>query len=217
MRIFPAIAVGLAIVVSGCSYSSQAPVSPAYNVYSNYDDKLPGSYALYVDADAMTGTYSVQGFDCAVHRYPVDARGSFKTSVHQTFQNLVENVELVDAPLSTADLQARGHRGQIIVEGQEMDVKLVVIPGFFMADMEADVEVAANMRVDDDDGQRMLGTTVAADKDAISEADIACSGGADAITAATSEAFEELMQRLGERLSNSRKLREQEEGTARTS
>ena len=196
-----------ALGVSACTYNASAPVSPAYDVYSNYDDKLPGQYALYVDAEKLSGEYSVEGYACSAHNYSQDATGAFEQSVSQTFQNLVENLELVDQPLSANDLKAQGYTGMIIVEAEDIDVRINVIPGFWTSDMSADVDLAASLRVNGREG-RLLGTTVSGDDDAKTGAGAGCEGGAKALSEATSKALEDLMQRLGERLSNSRRLRE---------
>lgn len=196
-----------AIGVSACTYNASAPVSPAYDVYSNYADKLPGQYALFVDSEELAGEYSVDGYACSAHSYTQDASSAFEKSVTQTFQNLVENLEVVDQPLNQTDLADRGYTGMIVVEAEEIDVRINVIPGFWSADMTSDVEMAASLRVDGRNG-RLLGTTVSGDDDAKTGAGSGCEGGAKALSMATSSALEELMQRLGERLSNSRRLRE---------
>ena len=196
-----------ALGVSACTYNASAPVSPAYDVYSNYDDKLPGQYALYVDSEKLAGEYSVEGYACSAHNYSQDATGAFEQSVSKTFQNLVENLELVDQPLSARDLEAQGYTGMIIVEAEDIDVRINVIPGFWTSDMSADVDLAASLRVNGREG-RLLGTTVSGDDDAKTGAGAGCEGGAKALSEATSKALEDLMQRLGERLSNSRRLRE---------
>lgn len=196
-----------AVVMSACTYNASAPVSPAYDVYSNYEDKLPGQYALFVDSEEFAGEYSVEGFACSAHSYTQDAKGAFEQSVTKTFQNLVTELEVVDQPLSGGDLEAQGYNGMIVVEAEEIDVRINVIPGFWSADMSADVELAASLRVDGRQG-RLLGTTVSGDDDAKTGAGTGCEGGAKALSTATSRALEELMQRLGERLSNSRRLRE---------
>lgn len=73
--------------------------------------------------------------------------------------------------------------------------------------MEADVDLVASLRVDGRSG-RLLGTTVAADDNAVTDAGTGCDGGAQAISLATSGALKKLMGRLGERLANSPRLRE---------
>ena len=178
-----------------------------HNRHSNYPEKIPGSYVLHADDDALNGVYKVQGFICSAHNYPVDARGAFRVSVLKTFENLVEGVELVDTPFDRTQLAQGGHKGQILVRAEALEVRLRVIPGFWSNTMEADVEMTASMSVDAVDG-RVLGTTMAADEDQDADAGAACEGGAQAISDAASDAIKELVRGLGERLSNSPRVRE---------
>jgi len=196
-----------AVALGACTYQATAPISPAFDVYSNYPDKLPGNYLLYVDSDAFKGVYKVQGFVCSAHSFPLDARGSFGVSVLKTFENLIEEVRMVDTPFDRSQLAQGGHEAQILVKAENLVVKLRVIPGFWSNTMEADVEMTASMSVDTVDG-RVLGTTMAADEDEDADAGSACEGGAQAISGAASRAIKELVRGLGERLSNSPRLRE---------
>ena len=196
------------IVLGACSYNASAPVSPANNVYSNYGEKIPGQYALYVDGEEFQGEFKVQGFNCSAHTYTQDARSAFRQSVVLTFGNLVENIELVERPLSRDNLKSNGFDGMIRVRAEDMEVEIGVIPGFWTADMDAEVELTSSLRVDNHEG-RLLGTTVSGDADSTKGAGTGCDGGSKALSSATSGAFEDLMQRMGERLSNSQRIREE--------
>ncbi len=196
----------IALAVTSCSYTARTNINPATNVYSNYADKVPGNFALYVDAEEMSGSFKVQGFNCAAHSYPVDARNAFATSVERTFENLVEKVQSVPRPLDRETMQAQDLTGMIIVEVKDLDVTLSLIPGFWSAEMEADAEVTVGLTVDGPSG-RMLGTSIEGDEDVKAPAGMACEGGATAIGKAVEEAMKEALERLGERLSNAPRLR----------
>ncbi len=101
----------------------------------------------------------------------------------------------------------RGFDGQIDIEVDDMDVELRFIPGFWTVDAEADVELDARLTVTDATGI-VLNTTLEADEDGQSDAGFACEGGATALSIATSNAIEELMERLGERFVNSAQVRQ---------
>ncbi|KKJ78720.1 hypothetical protein WH95_01170 [Kiloniella litopenaei] len=196
----------LFFVLTACSYQATTSVSPAYNVYSSYEDKIPGSFALYVDSDEMKGTYKVRGFTCSAHKFPIDAQKSFEISVLKTTQDLFENIELVTKPLSKEQLASLNYDAIVIVEAEDIDVKISVIQGFWSGEIEAEVEIVASVIVDSKN-ERILGATVTAEKDSLHPAGAACSGGANALGEATNESLEETMKRLGEKLTNSKKLR----------
>lgn len=193
--------------LAACSYKATAPVSASYDVYSNYDTKVPGYFALYVESDEMQGEFKVSGVACSAHKYPLDARSAFEISTLKTLENLVERVELVDSPLSQESINSGGYDGLIIVRSEDLDVRLIVIPGFWSHEMEADVEMVASAQIESANG-RVFGTTVSADEDFTSDAGSACDGGANAISEAASDAMKELMQELGERIANSERVRD---------
>jgi hypothetical protein len=148
--------------LTACTYTAQAPVNPSYNVYTSYQDRLPGKYALVVDGEQLAGDFKVRGTACSFHTYPLDAREAFKISVARTFEQLVEEVDVTDRPLNQAEMLAGGYVGLIRVSGEQIDVDLVVIPGFWTHQMEAEVQMTAALVVDGPDG-RLLGTRVSAD------------------------------------------------------
>lgn len=195
-----------AFTISGCSYTAETNINPATNVYTNYSDPVPGRYALYVDAEEMADDFRVSGIGCSAHKYPVDARNAFAVSVERTLQNLVEDLEVVPYPLDRSALRARDIKGMILVKVEELDIELTVIPGFWSSEMKADAEVTAGLVVDSADG-RLMGTTVDGDDDYMADAGGACKGGAIAIGKAVEAAMKETLERLGERFSNSPRLR----------
>ncbi|MDB5437060.1 MAG: hypothetical protein JWR47_3317, partial [Phenylobacterium sp.] len=176
------------------------------NVYSSYDDKLPGSYALYVDSELFSQTVRPTGYNCAAHTFPLDMRDTFKQSVVKTIQQLVEEVEVVQTPLSGEALARSGKRGQIIVRADGLTARVQFIPGFWRASSEGNVELTANMSVDGANG-RILGTTAEGAGTAQGEAGLMCGGGANAVATAAEKATKQLLGQLGERLSNSPRMR----------
>ncbi len=195
------------LFTSACAYNTPVDVSPAYNVYSNYEDKLPGRYALYVDAKETKGEGDVKGLGCAAHSYPYDGEAAFAASVTATFRNIVEDVEVVTVPMDASALIAGGYLAQLTVEVVSMEVDLRVNPGFFSATIEADTEIAATVRAVNKAGN-LLGSTIEGTADAEADAGGFCEGATTAMQESIGEAIEETMERLGERLANARRLRE---------
>jgi hypothetical protein len=74
----------LGVFLSACSYKAPTQISPAYNVYTNYSDKIPGRYALHVDGSKFSEDVAVSGFACSAHTFPVDARYAFEACVRET-------------------------------------------------------------------------------------------------------------------------------------
>ena len=96
----------------------------------------------------------------------------------------------------------------IVIRGEEVDVELKVNPGFWSSDADAEVEIALSIVVTGTEG-RLFGTTVSEDGDGEAPLGSFCSGGALALGEATTDAMENVLERMAERLSNASRLRDQ--------
>ncbi|MEW9523854.1 hypothetical protein MRBLRH8O_001668 [Agrobacterium radiobacter] len=193
-------------MLASCQYKAEPLTVATYNVYSSYEGKLPGKYLLFVDGSKLDKSIKPSDYNCAAHTFPLALSGSFSGSVRQTFTNLVTELEAVQAPVGRDELKSRGARGMIIVKGEDVNARLRVVPGFWVAGMETEVEIAASITVDGQSG-RLLGTTVSGDGNGQSDAGLACEGGAKSLTQSAEQAMKETLGRLGEALTNSERVR----------
>jgi len=193
--------------MAGCTYIAPVSVAPNMDVVSSYGEKLPGSYLLYVEGDQFAQMVEATGYACAAHAYPVDAGTAFRNSTVQTIQQLVDSVQVVEQPVSASELAAQGKMGMIIVDAQSLQARFVVLRGFGSATADANVDMAATISVDGRNG-RLFGTTVEGSGNAQSDAGVMCGGAATALGEATQTAMNKLIGEMGDRLSNSTRLRE---------
>lgn len=200
------VALILLSAVSACAYKAEPLSVGAYNVYSSYDDKLPGKYLLYVSGDALNKTVKPSDMNCAAHSFPLALSTGFTGSVRKTFENLVTTLEVVTSPVDRSELSARGAKGMIIVKGEEVNARLRVVPGFWVNGMETDVEIVASITVDGPNG-RLLGTTVSGDGNAQGDAGGFCEGGSKVLTDSAEKSMKQVVGRLGEALTNSDRVR----------
>jgi hypothetical protein len=203
-RILTVVALGLTL--SGCAYNAPVAVTPNLDVYSSYGAKLPGSYLLYIDDDTFSQTIKATGYSCSAHTYPLDVRAAFRDSAVKTIDQLVENVQVVTEPVPASALASQGKAGMIIIRSDTLQARFVAAPGFWSATIDANVDLAASVTVDGVQG-RLLGTTAEGSGNAQSDAGAMCGGAADAIGHATEKAIKQLLGQIGERLSNSERLR----------
>jgi hypothetical protein len=197
---------GAALTLGACAYNAPVAISPNLNVYSSYGDKLPGSYLLYVESSGLVQRVKPTGLSCAAHSFPLDVQSAFTSSVVKTMEQLVESVEVVSSPVATAELGRTGKAGMIIIRAENLRARIQFIPGFFSATADANVELSASLSVDGPGG-RLLGTTAAGDGANQGGSGGACEGGATVLGQATEVALKELLGQLGERFSNSPRLR----------
>ncbi len=202
--IFACVSIG--ILLGGCAYQVPVTANPDLNVYSSYSSKLPGTYALYIAADSFSRTVKPTGIQCSVHSYPLDLQMAFKDATVRTVQQLVENVRVVERPVSSDQLAAENLQGMIVIEADTMNATVQFIPGFFSVSATSTVELSANMSVDGING-RLLGTAGDGEGNVEGDGGQFCAGGADVIADASEKAMKKLLGELGERLSNAPRLR----------
>lgn len=193
-------------LTTGCAYQVPTKVKPSYSVYTAYDEKLPGRAAVYVDASEARQRVKVSGFSCSAHNFPVDATSEIETAVVRTIGNLMEGVEKVDRPLTRDQLASYGVDAMIIVKVEDMDIDLVVVPGFWQSEMESEADLALGVKVDTRSG-RKVGAMVSGNGEERAGAGGACEGGAVAISKALEEALSDAFAELGEEIANSDRLR----------
>ena len=197
---------GLLACLGGCAYDAKPISTGAVNVVAAYSEKIPGKFALVVEPGELNKIIRPRGVNCSAHSYALNLGESFRSSVRATFGNLVERLEEVDAPLPSQALRSGGYRGQIIVTGEGLEGKLVAIPGFWNANISTTVQISASLTVDGPEG-RLLGKTVEGLAEREADAGPFCSGGAESVEDAATQAARRLMVQLGETLANSDKLR----------
>lgn len=197
-----------ALSAAACAHQAPVAVAPNLNVYSSYGEKLPGSYLLFVDGGALDTVVKPTGMNCSFHSYPVQLAQPFRQSVVKTVEQLVENVQVVDRPLTLADLQNQGKAGMIIVKAENINARLQVIEGFWSSSADSTVELTASLTVDAVPGGRLLGTSASGDGNGRSPAGAFCGESGKSIGVASEAAMKELLGQLGERMSNSPRLRD---------
>lgn len=196
----------VAVALTACSYKAEVLDSPSYNVASSYGEQIPGLWLLYVDATALQRPITPTTLACSAYKYPIDAAGPFTSSVRQTLDNVVDQLEVVPGPMTSQQLIARGARGMIIVRGEDVRAALELKPGFWSASMDSRATIIASVTVDGKRG-RVFGQTVEGTGNATSDAGIVCSGGAKALGQAVNQGMGDTMRRLGEAVSNSERVR----------
>jgi hypothetical protein len=196
----------LGVIVSACSYQVQTISAPQLDVYSNYERKVPGKWALVVDASQFTHSVKAEGLACAAHNFPVDLRSSFKQSAAATFENIVDSLEVLDTEVPAETLINRGYAGVISVKAEDLRSRLIFEPGFFSSTADTTIELDAGLTVYGPRG-KLLGTRGTGKGDGNSESGAFCGGSTKAIEHASESAMKDLLGVLGERFSNAPQIR----------
>ena len=194
------------LALSGCTFQSAVSATPVYDVYSGYDDKMPGTWALHVsDLGRFAGEAEMASYACAAHNYPIDVGQAFNSSLTATITNLVEDLQIVDRTLTASELREREFAGIILVKAERVDAELIVNPGFWSGKPRSEVELTASLVVEGLHG-RLMGTTISGDGTGRTSG--GCAQGADVVKTAAEESIRDLLTVLGERFANSPRIRD---------
>lgn len=194
------------IVLGGCTYQAQIQDAPSFNLVTNYENKIPGLWFLYIDSSGLQRPMKPSSYVCAAHKFPISASGPFESSVRLTLDNVFDRIEYVESPVKGVEIKKRGARGLIVVRGEEVRAKLDAKPGFWTASMEGQATLVASVSVDGSSG-RVMGTTFEGTSIKEADAGAMCGGGAAALGEAVTEAMRDAMRKMGEALSNSERVR----------
>jgi len=196
----------MAVALGACTFKSNVGVNAAYNVYSNYENKVPGKWAFFADGSRLFDKdVDVLGIACFANTYPLDARNSFEQSAFRTFSNLVEEIQQVNSPIAANQLARLGYHGQIIVKSESMKAEMSVSPGFWSSTLKGEVDITASVSAMTQKG-RILGATASQEGETKTDG-VWCATLTKALGPAASESIKRVLTILGERFTSSPRVR----------
>jgi hypothetical protein len=201
--------VGFAMIAYGCSYSVQPASTRAINIYSAYENKVPGNYVLVLDGSIRNVNREVAPAShvCSAHRYPISVGDSLAISIKQTLESVFERVNEQTSAPSGDQLNKLGYDGVILVRLDDFSPRVLCTKGFASGTCTANTDISFGVTVRGTKG--VLATTgVSGSKTTDGDAGGTCGGGATVIGESITRATRDAMERMAERLSNSPKLRE---------
>lgn len=194
--------------LAGCSYAVKPVSAPAVNVYSSYEDKIPGKWVVVVaDTSDLVREIKPSGFTCSAHKYPFDAGDSIRLSVQNTLQNVFEEIELRSVNPTLEEIERTGFSGYLMIRVTAFQPRLSCSPGFWEASCTATSELAIGVDAFGHSG-KLLGTSVSGSKSSDGGAGGYCGEAANIFADAFQASVKDTMERLAERVSNATKLRE---------
>ena len=205
MRGLACIAVAAACAGGGCSYQVQTATAPQLDVYSDYASKVPGKWALVVDADAYHAAVSPTGMSGALCVFHLDLASSFRDLAAQTFGSLAQ-VDALARPLPADGFASLGYAGEIEITGDGLRPRVTFAQGLLTATALADVSLDADLVVTDSRGM-VLRTSATGTGEGSSEVVFGCGGATDALSQAEAAAMKDLLGKLAERFSNAPQVR----------
>jgi len=197
------------VLSHGCAYYVPATISPAVIIHSFYKDKIPGTVILAIDDNVKNASPDVKGtgYFCRWYKFPVTLDSSFTQSVKITNDAIFEKVVEQDN-LSTQDpFLQMGGKGIIYVKLQRFNPNISFSQGLWSVHANASCDIVLDVTVKDANYKDLFTTTVEGSRSVDGDGGAFCGNGANLLSEAISLAMREAMERYGERLSNSEKIR----------
>jgi hypothetical protein len=138
------------LLLAGCSWNSlnsKPSVAPVQAALSGFEKPYPGKYLLLVSSTGLDQPVVVGGQVCTSHDFSVEAARSFEESVQKTLANVVEEIEVVSAPVTRKQIKTAKARALITITGEDLSASLLVNSGFFTKESQARVKVSARVQV----------------------------------------------------------------------
>jgi hypothetical protein len=204
---FVCITIAVAIM-SGCAYQVPAINVSAPNVYTTYENRIPGSYVLLID-DSVTSVsrqMKASGHVCSAHTYPIFLGDSAGTSVKKLMESLFDNMTVVSSMPTTDEMKRNKVKGALVVKLDTFEPRFSCQMGLFSGTCTASADVAFGLIANGPAG-RLVAFSSSGSKTADGGAGGACEGASVVLGDAISKSMKDALERMGERIANSPTLR----------
>ena len=196
------IVLGLVLIaLAGCTHTGTVSTVRATNVYSGHDSKVPGKVTYIVDTTSLSKLKkddTVSGYQCGAHNYPVDGTEAFRASIPAMLEAVFENHAAAETPQKGTV--------QLLFRVERFEPRLKFNRKFFGSDADATVDIAVSI-TGTLDGKRIFGTSVDGQRTKSGDGGAFCGSGGEVVADATRDAIKDVLEKLGERLTNSQQLR----------
>ncbi|MBI5886650.1 MAG: hypothetical protein HZB85_08760 [Deltaproteobacteria bacterium] len=200
--------IGLVCLVSGCAYNVQPVSTKAINIYSSYENKVPGQFAVVLDDSIRNVNREVKpvSYACSAHSYPISLSDSIAVSVKHTLDSVFEStVEQSTVPSGEA-MTRLGLRGVVLVRMDDFSPRLFCSWGFWSGTCSGSTDISFGVYIRGINGT-LLATSVSGSKTFDGDSGGACGGGANVLSESITRATRDALERLAERVANSPQLR----------
>lgn len=196
------------LVLAGCAYNVQPAATKAVNIYSSYENKVPGKWIVVFDPSVRDLSRDVKpaSYVCSAHHYPVQFGDSLAVSLKHTFQALVEDVEERSTLPTTDELIKMGAIGSALVRVDDFSPRLTCSMGFWNGSCTATADLTVGINAKRVDGKG-LATAATGSKTFDGDSGAYCGSASAVLSEAATRAMRDMLERLAERIANAANLR----------
>ena len=195
---------------SGCTYKAPVDSIKNVNVYSAYEEKIHGNFAIIVNNDEglFNKTVSPSSYQCGAHDFSITFADSFVSSIKDANSSIFESIVSRTTIPTVDEMEKDNLAGYILIQGKLFEPRITFIPGFWSARASSTVNIGFDYSIRDKNNDLVITGSVSGERTHEGDAGAFCSGGTEILMEATQKAMRDVLERYGERVSNSQKLRD---------
>lgn len=198
------IAIITTLLLSGCSYAVNPVSISAGNIYSTEHDKIPGTWVVVTDEsmENISREVSPSGYDCSVHKFPVNIGSAVTTSVKRTMRSVFENMVVQKTMPDKEKINELGASGTVFIKLDTFEPRISCSIGFLSGSCTgiSDIEFGVIVRKKD---SKRFATSVVGSAKVDGDSGRACEGATNVLSEAISKSIKKALEQMGDQLSNS--------------
>ena len=191
----------VAVALTGRTHQALVGTASPTNFSSRFDQRISSPVTYTIESTSLTKLQkndTVIGFHCNTHSYPVDGIYAFTGSIPAMMEAVFDNFN---------ESKGTPQKGiiQLVFRIERFEPRMMFKENFGY-DAFATVEVGLSV-LGTRDGKRVFGTSVDSQHFRTGVAGPFCSRAGGVLADATREAIKDVLEKVGERLSNDQQLR----------
>jgi hypothetical protein len=205
-----ALIIGILGALTGCAHAVAPTKAAPVNIYSDFDEKVPGAWIIIIDPSVeFSREVKPSTYVCSAHSYPLSSGDTIRDSLKTMFDRIVEEPIYRSQAPDAAELASTGARGVAVVRLDGFTPRLACQQGFWSGTCAATVEMTFGFEAKNAEG-RLMGTSVGSEKTYDGDSGAMCGDASNILAEAYRLSLKDSLERLAERISNARRMREQE-------
>ena len=178
---FSSFSIVLISLISGCAYTVQPASTKPINIYSSYESKVPGQFAIVLDNSISNVNREVKpaSFVCGGHTYPIVLGDSIAVSVRHTLDMVFEKTIEQSTIPSNETMAKLGLRGVVLIKMDDFSPRLFCSEGIWAGTCSGTTDISFGINIRSAN-RTLLSTAVSGSKTFEGDSP-GCGGGANVL------------------------------------
>lgn len=202
----------LAMAVSlgtGCTYNASVDTVKNVNVYSAYEEKIPGNFAIIIDSDSSVMNVNISSSTrvCWTDTYEISFSNTFISSIKKANEHIFQSITPKNTIPTVSEMKKDNLAGYIFIQCKFFEPRISVNSGAWTSKANVTVGIGFDYIIRDNKNNVIITGTISSER-THEDSIYLCSQATEVINIASQKAMRDALERYGERISNSQKLRD---------